>query len=120
MNSEEKIRNLFVKSMLIFKKKVGINTRIVLQNNRVEATIGGVVYMTDTGSIHTQDERMRLVLNIVQRLFYDSEENSIPMADILREADIHEIDQKEAEETLGLLSKYGLINRLPNGKYTLN
>ncbi len=76
--------------------------------------------MADTGSIHTQDERMKLVLNIVQRLFYDSEENSIRMADILREAEIHELGQKETEETLGQLSKYGLLNKLPNGKYTLN
>lgn len=76
--------------------------------------------MTEKGSINTQEERMKLVLNIVERLFYDSEENSIRMADIFREAEIHELGQKETEETLGQLSKYGLINRLPNGKYTLN
>jgi len=86
----------------------------------VETKVGGVAYMTDKGSIHTQDERMKLVLTIVQRLFYDSEENSIRMADIIREVEIHGIEQKETEETLGQLCKYGLINKLPNGKYTLN
>lgn len=76
--------------------------------------------MTDKGIIHTQDERMRLLLEIVQRLFYDSEENSVKIADIIRETEIHGIEQKETEETLEQLSRYKLINKLPNGKYTLN
>jgi DNA replicative helicase MCM subunit Mcm2 (Cdc46/Mcm family) len=69
---------------------------------------------------HSQDERMRLLLDIVQRLFYDSEENSVNMADIIREAEIHGIEQKETEETLEQLGRYRLINKLPNGKYTLS
>ena len=76
--------------------------------------------MTDGGTIHNQDERMKLLLNIVERLFYDSEENSIPISDIIREAKIHEIEQKETEDILEQLRRYGLINKLPNGKYTLN
>ena len=76
--------------------------------------------MTDGGTIHNQDERMKLLLNIVERLFYDSEENSIRITDIIREAKIHEIEQKDTEETLEQLSRYGLINKLPNGKYTLS
>ena len=76
--------------------------------------------MTDTDIIHSQDERMRLLLDIVQRLFYDSEENSVRIADIIKEAEIHEIEKKETEETLEKLSRYGLINKLPNGKYTLS
>ncbi len=63
---------------------------------------------------------MRLLLDIVQRLFYDSEENSIKMADIIRETEIHGIEQKETEETLEQLRRYGLINKLPNGKYSLS
>ena len=68
----------------------------------------------------SQDERMRLLLGIVQRLFYDSEENSVKMADIIRETEIHGIEQKETEETLEQLRRYGLINKLPNGKYSLS
>jgi DNA replicative helicase MCM subunit Mcm2 (Cdc46/Mcm family) len=67
----------------------------------------------------TQDERMRVLLDIVQRLFYDSEENSVRITDIIKEAEIDEIAQKETEETLEQLRRYGLINKLPNGKYTL-
>jgi DNA replicative helicase MCM subunit Mcm2 (Cdc46/Mcm family) len=78
-----------------------------------------VAYMTDKGNIQTQDERMKLLLNIVQRLFYDSEENSVRMADIIREAEIHEIEQKETEEILEQLRRYGLINKLPNGTFKI-
>ncbi len=70
-------------------------------------------------SSSSQDERMRLLLDIVQRLFYDSEENSVKIADIMRETGIRGIEEKETDETLEQLRRYGLINRLPNGKYTL-
>ena len=76
--------------------------------------------MIDKVINNSQDERMRLLLGIVQRLFYDSEENSVKMADIIRETEIHGIEQKETEVALEQLSRYGLINKLPNGKYTLN
>ena len=76
--------------------------------------------MTIGGTTNNQDERMKILLNIVERLFYDSEENSIRITDIIREAKIHEIEEKETEETLDQLRRYGLINKLPNGKYTLN
>jgi DNA replicative helicase MCM subunit Mcm2 (Cdc46/Mcm family) len=76
--------------------------------------------MIGKGISHSQDEQMRLLLDIVQRLFYDSEENSVKMADIIRETEIHGMEQKETEEALEQLSRYGLINKLPNGKYTLN
>jgi DNA replicative helicase MCM subunit Mcm2 (Cdc46/Mcm family) len=75
--------------------------------------------MTDKNINHSQDERMRLLLDIVQRLFYDSEENSIKIADIIRETGIHGMEEKETEETLEQLRRYGLIGKLPNGKYTL-
>ena len=79
-----------------------------------------VADMIDKGISHSQDERMRLLLDIVQRLFYDSEENSVNMIDIIRETEIHGIEQKETEDTLEQLSRYKLINKLPNGKYTLS
>jgi DNA replicative helicase MCM subunit Mcm2 (Cdc46/Mcm family) len=78
-----------------------------------------VTDMNDKNNTPGQDERMRLLLDIVQRLFYDSEENSVKIADIIRETGIHGMDEKETEETLEQLRRYGLINRLPNGKYTL-
>jgi DNA replicative helicase MCM subunit Mcm2 (Cdc46/Mcm family) len=68
----------------------------------------------------SQDEQMRLLLDIVQRLFYDSEEHCVKMADIIRETEIHGMEQKETEEALEQLRRYGLINKLPNGKFTLN
>ena len=76
--------------------------------------------MIDKVINNSQDERMRLLLDIVQRLFYDSEENSVKIADIIRETEIHGMEQKETEETLEQLRRYGLINKLPNGKYSLS
>jgi DNA replicative helicase MCM subunit Mcm2 (Cdc46/Mcm family) len=79
-----------------------------------------VADIIDKSINHSQNERMRLLLDIVQRLFYDSEENSVRITDIIREAEIHGIEQKETLETLEQLKKYELINKLPNGKYTLS
>ena len=79
-----------------------------------------VADMIDKGINHSQDERMRLLLDIVQRLFDDSEEHSVKMADTIRETEIHGMEQKETEETLEQLRRYGLINKLPNGKYSLS
>ncbi len=79
-----------------------------------------VADMIDKGIHYSQDERMRLLLDIVQRLFYDSEENSVKMADIIRETEIHGIEQKETEEIVEQLGRYGLINKLPNGKYSVS
>ena len=75
--------------------------------------------MNGKGMSLSQDDQMRLLLDIVQRLFYDSEENSVRIVDIIREAEIHGMEQKEIEETLAQLDRYQLINKLPNGKYTL-
>jgi DNA replicative helicase MCM subunit Mcm2 (Cdc46/Mcm family) len=74
----------------------------------------------DKGITQSQDAQMRLLLEIVKRLFYDSEENSVRITDIMREAGIHGIEQRDTEETLQQLCRYGLINKLPNGKYTLS
>jgi len=79
-----------------------------------------VADLIDKGINHSQDERMKLLLGIVQRLFYDAEDNSVRMVDIIRETEIHGIEQKETEETLEQLRRYGLINKLPNGKYSLS
>jgi DNA replicative helicase MCM subunit Mcm2 (Cdc46/Mcm family) len=79
-----------------------------------------VADIIDKSINHSQNERMRLLLDIVQRLFYDSEENSVRITDIIREAEIHGIEQKETLETIEQLSRYELINKLPNGKYTLS
>jgi DNA replicative helicase MCM subunit Mcm2 (Cdc46/Mcm family) len=79
-----------------------------------------VADLIDKGINHSQDERMKLLLGIVQRLFYDAEDNSVRMADIIRETEIHGIEQKETEETLEQLSRYGLINKLANGRYSLS
>ena len=76
--------------------------------------------LIDKGINHSQDERMKLLLGIVQRLFYDAEDNSVRMVDIIRETEIHGIEQKETEETLEQLSRYGLINKLANGRYSLS
>ena len=79
-----------------------------------------VADLIDKGINHSQDERMKLLLGIVQRLFYDAEDNSVRMVDIIRETEIHGIEQKETEETLEQLSRYGLINKLANGRYSLS
>ena len=76
--------------------------------------------MNEKGNSQSQDERMKLLLNILQKLFYDSEENNVKITDIIREAEIHGIEQNKTKEILEQLIRYGLINKLPNRKYTLS
>ena len=70
-----------------------------------------------TGISHSQHERMRLILDIIQRLCDESEDNSANRADIISEAEIQGIESRKVEEALDRLSRDGQIYKTPRGKY---
>lgn len=70
-----------------------------------------------TGISHSQHERMRLLLDIIQRLCDESEDNSANRADIISEAEIQGIESRKVEEALDRLSRDGQIYKTPKGKY---
>jgi replicative DNA helicase Mcm len=70
-----------------------------------------------TGISHSQHERMRLLLDIIQRLCVESEDKSVNRADIISEAEIQGIESRKVEETLDRLSRDGQIYKTPQGKY---
>jgi replicative DNA helicase Mcm len=70
-----------------------------------------------TGISHSQHERMRLLLDIIQRLCAESADNSASRADIISEAEIQGIESRKVEEALDRLSRDGQVYKTPQGKY---
>jgi replicative DNA helicase Mcm len=70
-----------------------------------------------TGISHSQHERMRLLLDIIQRLCDESQDNSANRSDIISEAEIQGIESRRVEEALDRLSRDGQIYKTPQGKY---
>jgi replicative DNA helicase Mcm len=70
-----------------------------------------------TGISHSQHERMRLLLDIIQRLCAESADNGASRADIISEAEIQGIESRKVEEALDRLSRDGQIYKTPQGKY---
>jgi replicative DNA helicase Mcm len=70
-----------------------------------------------TGISHSQHERMRLLLDIIQRLCAESEDKSVNKADIISEAEIQGLESRKVEEALDRLSRDGQIYKTPQGKY---
>jgi replicative DNA helicase Mcm len=70
-----------------------------------------------TGISHSQHERMRLLLDIIQRLCDESPDSSANRSDIISEAEIQGIESRRVEEALDRLSRDGQIYKTPQGKY---
>lgn len=70
-----------------------------------------------TGISHSQHERMRFILDIIQKLCAESDDNSANKADIISEGEIQGIESRKIEEALDRLSRDGQIYKTPQGKY---
>ena len=71
-----------------------------------------------TGISHSQHERMRVILDIIQRLCTESTDDSArQQSDIISEAEIQGIESRKVEEALDRLSRDGQIYKTPHGKY---
>ncbi|MBN2603169.1 MAG: minichromosome maintenance protein MCM [Candidatus Thermoplasmatota archaeon] len=70
-----------------------------------------------TGMSHTQQSRMRSIIDIIQRLCDSSEDGNADRADIAKEAEIDGIEFSRAEEALERLKRTGQIYEPTHGKY---
>ena len=70
-----------------------------------------------TGISHTQHERMRLIIDIIQRISNESKDGNAPRSDIIREAEIQGLESSRVEEALDRLKRNGQIYEPMHGKY---
>jgi replicative DNA helicase Mcm len=72
-----------------------------------------------TGISHSQHERMRIILDIIQRLCAESPDESAARGDIVGEAEIQGVESRKVEEVLDRLNRNGQIYEPAHGKYRL-
>jgi replicative DNA helicase Mcm len=72
-----------------------------------------------TGISHTQQERMRTVIDIIRRLCEESKDGNAARSDIIREAEAAGIETSKAEEALERLKRNGQIYEPVLNKYKI-
>jgi len=72
-----------------------------------------------TGISHTQQERMRTVIDIIKRICEESKDGNAARADVIREAEMAGIEASKAEEILERLKRNGQIYEPVIGKYKI-
>jgi len=68
---------------------------------------------------HSQHERMREILDIIERLSKESRDFSVNLADIINDAKIYGIESHKVEEVLDQLLRDGQLIKTPLGNYAL-
>ncbi|MDH7516869.1 MAG: minichromosome maintenance protein MCM [Candidatus Thermoplasmatota archaeon] len=72
-----------------------------------------------TGISHSQHERMRTLMDIIQKLCNESKDGNAARGDIIREAEIIGIESTKVEEALERLKRNGQIYEPMHGKYRI-
>jgi replicative DNA helicase Mcm len=72
-----------------------------------------------TGISHTQQSRMRSIIDIIQKLCNASEDGNATRSDIVSEAEIQGIESSKVESALDRLNRNGQIYEPIHGKYRL-
>jgi len=70
-----------------------------------------------TGISHSQHERMRLLIDVIQKLCNEAKDGNAARGDIIREAEIEGIESGKVEEALDRLKRNGQIYEPVHGKY---
>jgi len=72
-----------------------------------------------TGISHSQHERMRSLIDIIQKLCSEAKDGNAARGDIIREAEIVGIESTKVEEALERLKRNGQIYEPMHGKYKI-
>jgi len=72
-----------------------------------------------TGISHSQHDRMRILMDIIQRLCNESKDGSAARGDIIQEAEIEGMESGKVEEALDRLKRNGQIYEPVHGKYKI-
>jgi replicative DNA helicase Mcm len=72
-----------------------------------------------TGISHSQHDRMRTLMDIIQRLCNEAKDGNAARGDIIREAEIDGLESSKVEEALDRLKRNGQIYEPVHGKYKI-
>jgi replicative DNA helicase Mcm len=72
-----------------------------------------------TGISHTQHDRMRTIMDLIQRLSSESKDGNALRGDIIRESEIEGLESSKVEEALDRLKRNGQIYEPVHGKYKI-
>jgi len=72
-----------------------------------------------TGISHSQHDRMRNIMDIIQRLSNESKDGNADRGDIVREGEISGLESNKVEEALDRLKRNGQIYEPVHGKYKI-
>jgi len=72
-----------------------------------------------TGISHSQHDRMRTIIDIIQRLCDESKDGNAIRGDIIREAEIKGLESGKVEEALDRLKRNGQIYEPAHNKYKI-
>ncbi len=72
-----------------------------------------------TGISHSQHDRMRSLMDIIQRLCNEAKDGNAARGDIVREAEIDGLESSKVEEALDRLKRNGQIYEPVHGKYKI-
>lgn len=72
-----------------------------------------------TGISHSQHERMRSLMDIIQKLCNESKDGNAARGDIVQEAEIEGLESGKVEEALDRLKRNGQIYEPVHGKYRI-
>lgn len=72
-----------------------------------------------TGISHSQHDRMRNIIDIVQRLSNEAKDGNAARGDIIREAEIEGLESSKVEQALDRLKRNGQIYEPVHGKYKI-
>jgi replicative DNA helicase Mcm len=70
-----------------------------------------------TGISHTQHDRMRSIMGIIERLSNEAKDGNAQRSDIIREAEMDGLETSKVEEALDRLKRNGQIYEPVHGKY---
>jgi len=72
-----------------------------------------------TGISHSQHDRMRTLMDVIQRLSVETKEGNAARGDIIREAEIEGLESSKVEQALDRLKRNGQIYEPVHGKYKI-
>ena len=72
-----------------------------------------------TGISHSQHDRMRTIIDIIQKLSNEAKDGNALRGDIVRESEIQGIESSKVEEALDRLKRNGQIYEPVHGKYKI-
>ena len=72
-----------------------------------------------TGISHSQHDRMRTIMDIIQRLCSETKDGNAARGDVVREAEIEGLESSKVEEALDRLKRNGQIYEPVHGKYKI-